>query len=96
MSNYLEILRRKITELFKDEDIQIFLFGSRARNNASNVSDIDIGVIPNTDSARKKLTLFKGSIEDLNIPYKIEVVNFKEVSQEFKEEALKNKVVWKY
>lgn len=34
-------------------------------------------------------------IEDSNIPYKVEVVNFSEVSEGFKKSALKEAIVWK-
>jgi hypothetical protein len=37
----------------------------------------------------------KEKIENLNIPYKVEIVDFSQVSESFKKEAIKEVVVWK-
>ncbi|MFH1847040.1 MAG: nucleotidyltransferase domain-containing protein [Candidatus Omnitrophota bacterium] len=84
-----------VLDFFKKDDIKIFLFGSRARGDANLYSDIDIGIIPGKNFDRSKITMLRGKIEDLNIPNKIEIVNFSEVSAEFKQEALKGAVIWK-
>ena len=44
---------------------------------------------------KKKLVFLKEKINELNIPYKIEIVDFREVSKDFKKLALKDAVVWK-
>ena len=58
-------------------------------------SDVDIGLIPYGEGERKKIVLLREKIEDLNISYNVEVVNFLEVSESFKKEAMKEVVVWK-
>ncbi len=42
-----------------------------------------------------KLILLREHIEEMNIPYKVEIVDFSTVSEGFKKMALKEAVVWK-
>ena len=55
----------------------------------------DIGIIPKGNFDTKKITLLKERIEQSNIPYKVDVVNFNEVGDAFKQEALKEYITWK-
>jgi len=43
----------------------------------------------------RALILLREYIEELNIPYKVEIVDFSAVSEEFKKIALKEAIVWK-
>jgi len=94
-NKYILMLKKVIIDFFKYDKVKIFLFGSRARGDDYIFSDIDIGIIPYEKFDGKKITLLKEKIENLNIPYKVEIVNFMEVSKEFKQEALKRIVIWK-
>ena len=73
-----------ILETLKDENVTIVLFGSRAREDFNRVSDIDIGTLPGKNFDRRKLILLKDKIEDLNIPYTVDIVNLSSVSEDFK------------
>lgn len=94
-NKYLDILKKLVLTSLKDEKIKIILFGSRARGDNNTRSDVDIGLIPYGNINAKKITLLKEKIEDLNIPYKIEVVDFSETSESFKKEAMRKAVIWK-
>ena len=77
------------------EKVRIFVFGSRARGDNQRTSDVDIGIVPTGKFDKKKITLLKEEIENLNIPYKVEVVDFSEAPERFKQEALKDIILWK-
>jgi uncharacterized protein len=94
-NKYLEELKKMALEILKDEKVEIILFGSRARGDNDITSDVDIGLMPYGKLDRNKIVLLKEKIEDLNIPYKVELVNFLEVSEDFKKEAMKGAVIWK-
>ena len=94
-NKYVLQLKKVILEVFKNDNVRIVCFGSRARRDSSMFSDVDIGVIPREKIKEKKFTLAREKIESLNIPYKVELVNFSEVSPDFKKEALKEVIVWK-
>jgi len=88
-------LRTLVMDFMKDEKVQIVLFGSRARQDHVSFSDVDIGILPCEKLSKTKLTLLKEKIEDSNIPYKVDVVDLSEVSEDFRKEILKDAVVWK-
>ncbi len=91
----VENLKKVILSFLKDEDVEVVLFGSRARGDFINTSDVDVGIIIGKRFDRKKLILLREYIEELNIPYKVEIVDFSTVSEEFKQIALKERVIWK-
>lgn len=93
--NYLQSLKEKIVSFLKDENVKIILFGSRARKENNNFSDVDIGIIPYGKVDKSKITLLKEEMENLNIPYRVEIVDFSETSENFKKEAMKDIIVWK-
>lgn len=88
-------LKSLVIEIFKDENVIVILFGSRARGDYSRVSDIDIGILPEKSLDKKKLVLLKEKIDDLNIPYTVDVVDLSKVTEAFREKALRDGVVWK-
>ena len=94
-NKYLDQLKELVLSSLKDENLKIFLFGSRARGDNYRTSDVDIGFIPKGDYNKSKISFLKEQIENSNIPYKVQVVNFNNVSEDFKREALKDIIVWK-
>ena len=92
----IQNLKSLVFETLKEENVIVILFGSRARGDFSRVSDIDIGVLPRKNFDRRKLVFLKERIEDLNIPYTVDVVDLSRVSEVFKEKALREGVVWKH
>lgn len=92
---YLDQIRQMVVDHLKAENVKIILFGSRARKDHSATSDIDIGIIPLGEYNNDVLTLLKEKIENLNIPYKVEIVDFSYVSDTFRKNALKGAIIWK-
>lgn len=91
----LEELKSHLIQFFKEEDLSLVLFGSRARGENTPESDIDIGIIPRQPLASKKLTLLREWLENQNIPQKVELVDLSQVSELFKTEALRDAEWWK-
>ena len=94
-SKYITKLKNEITAFLKNEKVKIVVFGSRARGDNYPSADVDIGIIPYGKFDNTRLALLHEKIEGLNIPYKVEIVNFAEVSESFKSEALRQVIVWK-
>jgi len=94
-NKYLAKLKSLVVSSLKEERIKIVLFGSRARKDNDTASDVDIGLIPYGKVDKRKVVLLKEKIEDLNIPYKIEIVDFSETSPDFIKDAMKGAIVWK-
>ncbi len=93
--DHLRGLKDALLKFLSDEDVKIVLFGSRARGDFVNTSDVDVGIIPGEKFDRKKLTLLYEYIDKLNIPFKVEIVDLSMVSEDFKQATLKEAVVWK-
>lgn len=91
----LERLKSVVLDALRGEDVMIILFGSRARGDFDRRSDIDIGIIPKEKYDQKKLILLKEKLEDMNIPYKVDVVDISKVSEIFRDKVLKEGKVWK-
>lgn len=69
---------------------KVFFFGSRVEGDNFPRADIDIGIEgPEEIPAEIKLEI-KERIDNLPTLYKFDVVDFKEVSESFKKEALKH------
>ena len=94
-NNYLIKLKELVLNSLKDEKVKIIVFGSRARGDSRKTSDVDIGLIPYGKIDKKNFVVLKEKIEDLNIPYKVEIVDFSQTSESFKKEAMKGVIVWK-
>ena len=94
-NKFLQDIKREILNSLGTEKIKIILFGSRARGDHAAASDVDIGFIPQGEINYKKIILLKEKFENMNIPYKIELVDLSRVSDAFFVEAMRGAVIWK-
>jgi predicted nucleotidyltransferase len=67
-----------------------FIFGSQANRKELIRSDIDLGIIADGEISNLQLSNINAAIENLPMLYKIDLVNFKDVDDQFKMIALKN------
>ena len=67
---------------------KVFIFGSRAKGESRKFSDYDIGIIGRKSLGLKKISLIKGELEESDLPYRVDVVDFSTVSKNFKNIAL--------
>ena len=79
MHNKFGLPERTINELIqyfsnKPEIEKVLIFGSRAKGNYKNGSDIDFAIWTN---AHDKITSILGELEDLPTPYRFDIVDFK-------------------
>jgi uncharacterized protein len=85
---YIEEIRDTIFSLLDSEKYDVFIFGSRATGEAGKFSDYDIGIIGTDPVPSSKKVLIEEALEESNIPYKVDIVDFSLVSPEFREIAL--------
>jgi predicted nucleotidyltransferase len=91
----LDRIKKVVLESLIDEDVMIILFGSAARGDAHRFSDIDIGILPKNNYNKKKLILLKEQLDNMNIPYTIDLVDISKVSVGFREKVLTEGIIWK-
>jgi len=76
--------------------IKIYLFGSYARGDFTEISDIDIAVDAGQKLTRKELSRLINILEALNIPHKIDLVDMHRIEETFKSVILKESIEWKH
>ncbi|MBF0345037.1 MAG: nucleotidyltransferase domain-containing protein [Nitrospirae bacterium] len=91
----LDVVKTAVIGFLKNDDVEVMLFGSRARGDNNAASDIDIAVLPGGGFDKRRLTLLRDYLEELNVPYKIEIVDLSKTSEDFKEEVFRYAQVWK-
>ena len=67
---------------------RLFFFGSRVTNTGDDHSDIDIGVEGAAPVPAAALSAIKEELENLPTVYKLDLVDFADVSEDFKKVAL--------
>lgn len=91
----MESIKELVLRALEGEDVSVALFGSHASGRSGISSDVDIAVIPHGRLDGRKLALLRAELEESNIPYKVDVVDFSLVSPVFREFALQRARWWK-
>jgi len=88
-----EKLKKEVKEIIgKYLDLRkykVFFFGSRVRGDNFERADIDLGIDGPEEISGRTMFEIKEELEKIPMLYKIDVVDFKTVSDKFKKEALK-------
>ena len=94
--NINENYKQKIISLISAilPNAKIYLFGSRAKGNYHETSDIDIAIDNNKKIDRKIISQVKNAIDSFNIPYTIDIVDLNNVSETLKKQLERDKILW--
>jgi predicted nucleotidyltransferase len=84
----------KVIEIFFP-DAKIYLFGSRAKGSYQQTSDIDIAIDAGNPLTMTEKGQINSMLDALNIPQKIDVVDFNRAPQALKDNILREGVAWK-
>jgi hypothetical protein len=95
IDRHIDKIRTCILNSLGEENVSVALFGSSAAGTDTSASDVDIAVIPKGVWDRRKLSLLRDELENLNVPYIVDLVDFSSVSEKFKTLALSNAIWWK-
>lgn len=87
-----EIIKEFILKNIWDKKTKVFLFWSRALWNSRKNSDYDIGILWEKKIGFQKLLRLKRKLKEL--PYLIDLVDFQDVDEEFKNIALQKIEPW--
>lgn len=83
------IIRWVIAKHLNQDEVLVFVFGSRAGGSARPSSDYDIGIYKGGKVPWVVLAAIKDELEDYPISVDIELVDFATVSKDFRDVALK-------
>ncbi|WP_203248915.1 nucleotidyltransferase family protein [Sporosarcina beigongshangi] len=102
MATHLELrgqilneLKNIINQTLFNEDVKVYLFGSWARNEEKQSSDIDIAVESYYQLSPSKWLELHDWIEESIIPYNVDIVNLEDASSALIQNVKSEGVVWK-
>jgi len=91
-SKYLELVKNIIKSVLQDENLKIYVFGSRATGKAKQYSDLDIALKSDSKIDSNKMSKIATELEDTTIPYKVDIIDLNDISEAFKNCIVKDLV----
>ncbi len=84
----------KVIEIFFP-NAKIYLFGSRAKNTHTAISDIDIAIDAGHPMDMSERGQINSMLDALSIPQNIDVVDFQRAPEALRVNILRDGIVWK-
>lgn len=88
----LEKIHRQIREILQGTDAKIYLFGSYAKGNFRQSSDVDIAI---QGANKQKIRQLREHFEESNIPCKVDIVDLNFASADLIGEIERTGILWK-
>jgi|ERR1051325_3048610 predicted nucleotidyltransferase len=88
-------LRRMVFDALGDHDAEVWLFGSCARGEVMQHSDIDIAILPRNDLAAGFFPELAERIEESEIPYDVDLVDLRRAPASLLDEVRCEGIKWK-
>lgn len=82
-----QLIKDTIRKYLPDESYKIFIFGSRAEKTNRKWSDVDVGIEGPKGIPWGIIENIKEELENSRIPYRVDVVDFKQASDSFRKVA---------
>jgi predicted nucleotidyltransferase len=91
----IEELRRMLLAALGEHDAEVWLFGSCARGEALQHSDIDIAILPHDELPPDFFSDLAESTEESSIPYDVDIVDLRSAAPALINEVRQEGVKWK-
>lgn len=88
----LEKIRSQIRDVMQDTNAKIYLFGSYAKGNFRQSSDVDIAI---KGANSQKIRQLREHFEESNIPCKVDIVDLNFASANLIGEIERTGILWK-
>jgi len=83
-----KFIKEIIFKFLDPKEYRVFIFGSRATGRAEKYSDYDVGILGKKPVPSVTKVLIEEALEESDLPYKVDIVDFSEIPEKFKEVAL--------
>lgn len=80
--------------LAEQADIKVYLFGSRATGKFKEFSDIDVAIKSKDTNLKDKLFRIQDDLEESELPFKVDLLNWDEIAKEYLSNIKKQKVLF--
>jgi len=88
-------VRRLVVGYLRPWRVKVWLFGSRARGDASPRSDIDIALLPEEEGLPADwLAGLRELLEESHVPWHVDIVNLSEADQELRRTVEREGILW--
>ena len=91
----IEELRRMVLAALGEHDAAVWLFGSCARGEALQHSDIDIAILPRDELPSAFFSDLAEGVEESSIPYDVDIVDLRCAASTLIDEVRREGVKWK-
>jgi uncharacterized protein len=91
----IEQLRRMVLSALGGHDAAVWLFGSCARGDVLQHSDIDIAIMPRDELPSGFFPELAESVEESSIPYDVDIVDLRNAASTLIDEVRREGVKWK-
>lgn len=91
----LDELRQMVLQALGAHAAEVWLFGSCARNEVMQHSDIDVAILPRDELPEGFFARLTESIEESSIPYDVDVVDLSRAAPSLIEEVQREGVQWR-
>jgi predicted nucleotidyltransferase len=87
-TKWLKLLKSTL-DLYLPAGYHAFIFGSRAQNTNRKYSDLDLGILGKASVSISKIAHIKNDLEESNLPYRVDLIDFTTVTDKFKNSAMR-------
>ena len=91
----IEELRRMVLDALGHHDAAVWLFGSCARGEPRQRSDIDIAILPRDELPSGFFGELEADIEESTIPYDVDLVDLRQADPALVDEVRREGVKWR-
>lgn len=83
---------KKILENHLEEKDRVFVFGSSVEGE--KFADVDLAVVSDRENLDKTLMRIREDLEESNLPYKFDVINFNQAKESFRNRVIESPKIW--
>jgi predicted nucleotidyltransferase len=89
------LIVHEILNRFLGDELQVWVFGSRATNTAKKFSDLDLALeAKNNKPIDSKLILnLEQAFEESNLPWKVDIIDMNDITQTFRNIIEQDKIL---
>jgi len=91
----LDELRHMVLQALGDHDAEVWLFGSCARGEVMQHSDIDIAILPRDELPEGFFATLAEAAEESTVPYDVDFVDLRRASPTLLDEVRREGVKWR-
>ncbi|QJA05356.1 nucleotidyltransferase domain-containing protein [Thermosulfurimonas marina] len=90
----VEDLREFLRRFVLGRRVRIYLFGSRARGDSTETSDVDLALEGPPEEVRRLLVELSEICEESCLPQKVDLVDLNLVEESFRQRVRKEGILW--